>query len=179
MSDNHHASSVEKQHAQVSTLVSSLPNFPNTVIPKDMLVNHPSSWQAHLERISDFILLGKGLWWDECENGDILFFDAKGSPESLEKGPLLHHFRSSSFKSEESYLKKCWLKCVEQRSDLLILRLQIEDTNGNMVVHQHSASGGLIWPQSVEGVPDDELICNVGADDELICNVGAFWSCRS
>jgi hypothetical protein len=53
---------------------------------------------------------------------------------------------------------------VEQRSDLLILRLQIEDTNGNMVVHQHSASGGLIWPQSVEGVPDDELICNVGAN---------------
>jgi hypothetical protein len=98
MSDHNHASSVEKQYAQVSKLASSLPNFPNTVIPKDMLVNHPSSWQAHLERISDFILLGKGVWWDECENGDILFFDAKGSPESLEKGPFLHHFRSSSFK---------------------------------------------------------------------------------
>ena len=53
---------------------------------------------------------------------------------------------------------------MEQRSDLPILRLQIEDTNGNMVVHQHSAPGGLILPQSVEGVTDDELICNVGAN---------------
>ena len=63
--NQHHASSVEKQQAHVSKLASSLPGFPNTVIPKDMLVNHPSSWQAHLERISDFLLVGKGFWWNK------------------------------------------------------------------------------------------------------------------
>jgi hypothetical protein len=73
LSANHHASSVEKQQAQVSKLASSLPSFPNTIILKDMLVNHPSSWQAHLERISDFVLVGKGAWWSECENGNIHF----------------------------------------------------------------------------------------------------------
>ena len=133
--NQHHASSVEKQQAHVSKLASSLPSFPNTVIPKDMLVNHPSSWQAHLERISDFLLVGKGFWWNKNENGNIYFLDAKGNPESMETGPSLHHFRSSSFKSEESYLKECWLKCLEQKTDLPILRLQIEDRNGNMVVH--------------------------------------------
>ena len=61
--------------------------------------------------------------------GIIHFFDAKGNPESVEKGPLLHHFRSSSFKTEESYLKDCWLRCVEQRSHLPIVRLQVEDIN--------------------------------------------------
>jgi hypothetical protein len=116
-----HVSSVEKQQAHVSKLASSLPSFPNIIIPKEMLVNHPSSWQAHLERISDFLLAGKGVWWNESDNGDINFFDAKGNVESPEAGPLLHHFRSSSFKSEESYLKKCWLECLEQKSDLPIL----------------------------------------------------------
>ena len=55
LSAHNHASTVEKQHAHVSKLASSLPNFPNTIIPKDMLVDHPSFWQAHLERISDFL----------------------------------------------------------------------------------------------------------------------------
>ena len=142
-----HVSSVEKQQAHVSKLASSLPSFPNIIIPKEMLVNHPSSWQAHLERISDFLLAGKGVWWNESDNGDINFFDAKGNVESSEAGPLLHHFRSSSFKSEESYLKKCWLECLEQKSDLPILRLQIEDENGNMVVHQiNDASSNPVMP---------------------------------
>jgi hypothetical protein len=129
----HKASLVQKQQDHVSKLASSLPNLPNTVIPREILVNHPSSWQAHLERISDFLLVGKGFWWDESDNGDIHFTDAKGNPESLERGPLLHHFRSSTFKSEETYLKKCWLKCLEQKTNLPILRLQVEDENGNMV----------------------------------------------
>ncbi|CAB3981856.1 Retrovirus-related Pol poly from transposon opus [Paramuricea clavata] len=151
LSANHHASSVEKQQAQVSKLASSLPSFPNTIIPKDMLVNHPSSWQAHLERISDFLLVGKGAWWNECENGDIHFFDAKGSPELLEKGPLLHHFRSSSFKSEESYLKKCWLKCVEQR-----------------------ASGDHISVEVVsDDLPNDELVSDSIMDSGVVAGDGA------
>ena len=119
-----------------------------------MLGNHPSYWQAHLERISDFLLVGKGVWWNECDNGDIHFFDAKGNPESLEKGPLLHHFRSSSFKTEESYLKDCWLKCVEQRSHLPIFRLQVEDVNGNMVVHHINSALG---DKSMPNVEDDIL----------------------
>jgi hypothetical protein len=181
LSANHHASSVEKQQAQVSKLASSLPCFPNTIIPKDMLVNHPSSWQAHLERISDFLLVGKGAWWNECENGDIHFFDAKGSPESLEKGPLLHRFRSSSFKSEESYLKKCWLKCVEQRSDLPIFRLQIEDTDGNMVVHHiDSASGDQISVEVVsDDLPNDELVSDSIMDSGVVARDGSTKVARS
>ena len=140
LSANHHASTVEKQQAHVSKLASTLPQFSNTIIPKDMMVKHPSSWQAHLERISDFLLAGKGVWWNENENGDAHLFDAKGNPESLEAGPKLHHFRSSSFKSEECYIKKCWLQCLELKRDLPIKRLQIEDENGNMVTVPHNGN---------------------------------------
>ena len=157
--NQHHASSVEKQQAHVSKLASSLPGFPNTVIPKDILVNHPSSWQAHLERISDFLLVGKGFWWNKSENGNIYFLDAKGNPESMETGPLLHHFRSSSFKSEESYLKECWLKCLEQKTDLPILRLQIEDRNGNMIVHH------------IANTPNNCLICHMIKSTVMHCLV--------
>ena len=140
---NHHDTScVEKQQARVSSLASSLPEFPNTIIPRDMLVNHPSSWQAHLGRISDFLAVGKGVWWNETHDGNIEFFDSKGNPEFLESGSLLHHFRSSSFKSEECYLKECWAKCLEQKSDLPIL-MQVEDENGNMVI-QHGQTTHVV-----------------------------------
>ena len=149
-----------------------------------MLVDHPSFWQAHLERISDFLLVGKGIWWNECENGDIQFFDAKGNPESLEAGPLLHHFRSSSFKSEESFLKKCWLKCLEQKSDLPLLRLQIEDENGNLVVHHTNIESDDHMMPSAEVIgdaplPGDEVVNQhmvndvVGDDGGNVCDVTA------
>lgn len=133
LSDNYHASTVQKQQSHVSKLASSLPAFTNTTIPKDMMINHPPSWQTYLERISDFLLVGRGVWWDRHENGDVHFFDAKGNPESLEAGSGLHHFRSCSFKSEESYSKESWLKCLDLKCYLPIFRLQIENEDGNMV----------------------------------------------
>jgi ApbE superfamily uncharacterized protein (UPF0280 family) len=36
LSANHHASTVEKQQAHVSKLASTLPQFSNTIIPKDI-----------------------------------------------------------------------------------------------------------------------------------------------
>ena len=167
---NHHASNVEKtsthvsKKAHVSKIASTLPQFANTVIPKDMLVNRPSYWQAHLERISDFLLVGKGIWWNE----NVHFFDAKGNPESLESGPILHHFRSSSFKSEEVYLKKCWVKCLELKCDLPIHRLQIEDGNGNMVtVSANGNASGDHRLSNTEEVDSDALPCDERANDGL------------
>ena len=123
------------------------------------MINHPSSWQAHLQRISDFLLPGKGVWRNENDNGEATFFYAKANPVSLEVGPVLHHFRSSSFKSEEVQLKQCWLKCLELKIDLPIHRLQIENENGNLVtVHYNS-----------NVLDDDSLSGEVMACDELPC----------
>ena len=85
----------------MSNLAFSLPEFPNTVIPRDMLVNHPSIWQAHLKRIIDFLAVGKGACWNETHNVNVEFFDSKGNPEFLDSGPWLHHFKSS-FSSQKN-----------------------------------------------------------------------------
>jgi hypothetical protein len=50
------------------------------------------------------------------------------------KGPTLHHFRSSNFKAEENYLKKCWELCLEKQTPMPIKVLRIENDEGNMVV---------------------------------------------
>ena len=130
------------------------------------MINHPASWQAHLERISDFLRVGRGVWWDTNENGDTHFFDWKGSPESLEAGPVLHHFRSCSFKSEESYLKECWLKCLEQKCDLPINRLQTENEEGNTVTIPHTSSASCSISSSVKLV-GDKLPCDGRVVDRL------------
>ena len=41
----------------------------NTVFPHHMLEKFSEHYQAHLERISDYILLGPGVWWSELPEG--------------------------------------------------------------------------------------------------------------
>lgn len=42
--------------------------------------NFPLLWEAHLQKISDFLLPGKGVWWSENENS-IEFYDTAGNLE--------------------------------------------------------------------------------------------------
>ena len=54
---------VAKQESQVSKLAKSLGLRTNTIIPIPVIKKHARSWQAHLQRIADFLLPGKGIWW--------------------------------------------------------------------------------------------------------------------
>ncbi|CAB4016641.1 Hypothetical predicted protein [Paramuricea clavata] len=136
----------DKQEAHLTKLASTLPCFGNTTILQEMMVTSSSVWQAHSERISDFLLAGKDVWWEQCENGDITFNDGKGSSKSHTEGPLVHHFRLSNFKSEETYLKQCWNMCLKEKRLIPAVKLRIEDKNGNLVLEslddeQDSADG--------------------------------------
>jgi len=107
---------IGKQNNLISKSAASM-QFPNTIIPSYILEDkkYSSWWQAHLERISDFLLPGEGVWWKYVpEFNEVEFFDAASEPCSREEGPLLHHFRSSSLKLEESYLAGCWDQCIQQ-----------------------------------------------------------------
>ena len=104
---------VEKQQSHVSRLAHSLPPQKNTKIPKTLIKKYSSSWQAHLERISDFLLPGEGVWWSQ-DDEFVEFFDACGEAEFREEGPPLHHFRSSTLKNEDQCLKRCWQQCLER-----------------------------------------------------------------
>lgn len=125
---------VSNQQKQVSKLASALPAFGNSSFPTSFLIKHSSSWQAHLEKVSDFLLPGKGVWWNESNEGCMEFFDAKGNPENQPSGPELHHFRSTSFQAEEKYLNNCWKSCLDKQVNLPLCVLRIPDENGNMVI---------------------------------------------
>ena len=88
--------------------------LPDTIIPYDFIRGNQRVWQAHLERISDFLLPGERIWWSQDEQG-VTFHDGPHQPNSHEEGPETHHFRSSTLKSEEKYLKQCWETIMEQK----------------------------------------------------------------
>ena len=122
-------STVTKQQSQVSRLANALHHRKNTTIPISVIIKHARSWQAHLERIADFLHPGKGIWWERKEES-IEFFDSQSAPDERPEGPILHHFRSSNHKMEEIYLKKCWDACLESKVTIPTHAIWFEDENG-------------------------------------------------
>ena len=125
-------SSFLEQQSRIGKLASNLPQFPDTVIPYELLDNE--LYQAHLETISDFLLCGKGVWWHVNEDGkEIVFHDGKGWPEFQEQDPPLHHFRSSSFESEGSHMREKWEECLNQGNlHLPIRKVKVYNTDGHL-----------------------------------------------
>ena len=52
-------------------------------------------FQAHLERIADFVLPGAGVWW-HVENNTIIFHDGDTNPDFREEGPSLMSYENCS-----------------------------------------------------------------------------------
>ena len=104
----------------------------NTFISFEYIKNNASRWQAHLERLSDFLLPGKNVWWNETDTGiefydiDEYFVDHDILPPSH---PKAHHFRSSNFKQEEEYLQNTWKECIDKKISIPIHCLHIEESD--------------------------------------------------
>ena len=94
----------------MSQLYRIIEKLPDTIIPYDFIRGNQRVWQAHLERISDILLLGERIWWK-----GVIFHDGPHQPNSHEEGLETHHFRSSKLKSKEKYLKQCWETIMEQK----------------------------------------------------------------
>ena len=70
-------SSLPKQEAEISQLAKVLPTFENTFFSHECISTHSLQFQSHLERISDYLLLGPGVWWKETSLGIKLFDRSK------------------------------------------------------------------------------------------------------
>ena len=101
------------QESEVQKLAKALGKQQNSIIPFSWIEKTPTHYQAHLERISDFLLLGKGAWWIQTSNG-IEFLDGATSPTSNENGPYLHHYRTSSLSDVDCHLQEGWEQCIEE-----------------------------------------------------------------
>lgn len=86
--------SVDKSDSQVSQIAKHLPFFPGTVLKASFLRKRECSWQAHLKRISPYIVGGEGVWWESVDNG-FHFFDGDQDDSSRDE-PRMLHFRQHS-----------------------------------------------------------------------------------
>ena len=62
------------------------------------------------------------------------FFYACGEAEYREEGRTLHHFRSSSLKSEEQYLLECWQECLQREIIIPTHLIRDKDGDGRVIV---------------------------------------------
>ena len=139
-------SCIEIQESEISKFAAALPSFPNTIISHHIITKHPRDYQAHLERISDFLLCGEGCWWRHDIRG-VEFFDSPKEPEVKPEGPALHHFRSTTLKDEYLYLRQCWNTCADslKRGSMAIphTHIKLYDCEGEYVetIHTNFMSG--------------------------------------
>ena len=64
---------VQTQESEISKYAGILPLTKNTQIPFEWLEQFPVHYQAHLERIGDYLSQGIGVWWQYTSSG-IEFF---------------------------------------------------------------------------------------------------------
>ena len=94
-----------REEAEISKLFEPLKTkLSDTLFTYFLLNKFKQDWQSHLERISGYLSFGEGSWWCQTEQG-VKFLDAHD-------GPILHHFRSSTFYKEEKCLKANWSDCI-------------------------------------------------------------------
>ena len=105
-----------KKNSQINTHAEGLPVYPGTKFAMDWVKKRVYAWQAHLKRISHYLIEGKGAWWNTTESGD----DGGNDLKSVHKGPCLLHFRTSELSDVVRHLKFCWDKCIRNQLELPI-----------------------------------------------------------
>ncbi|VDI29311.1 Hypothetical predicted protein [Mytilus galloprovincialis] len=116
--------SIYIQESIIQKLAKQIQAKPRTLIPSTILNKRPILLQSHLERISDYILPGEGVWW-HMEDGNMIFHDGPDDEPFHNEGPDMHHFRSSSYKEEHQQLKDIWEKVIENyKGNIITLPLQ-------------------------------------------------------
>ena len=103
----------------------------NSLFTYDYIEQNSADWQAHLQRISDYLILGKNIWWKMTEFG-IEFFDVDNAPKKIELKPKVHHFRSSNMKTAANELEKNRSSIVDQNICILIHKIMIGNEQEKM-----------------------------------------------
>ncbi|KAI8486075.1 hypothetical protein Bbelb_361750 [Branchiostoma belcheri] len=101
----------------------------DTIVPLHIIDKFPKAWQAHCERLADYLQCGKGEWWTVHEEG-VIFHDGSTHPDSLPSGPQMLHFRSSSLKTVEQHLCQSWQKCLDENTVIPLRKVYMYETDG-------------------------------------------------
>ena len=78
--------STKRHDTQVSRAATHLPPFEATTISKRFAQKHSAHWQAHLKRVSPFLVYGINVWWHSSAD-NYVFHDGTNDPEYHPEGP--------------------------------------------------------------------------------------------
>ena len=103
-------------------------------------------FQAHLERLSDYLMCGEKVWWHyDDENEEIVFHDGSEEPSIRSEGPELMSFVNFQMHSIPAYLNECWKKCIDEEVLLPIQKIRLYAQNGDYVSEKHFRIGKCVY----------------------------------
>ena len=120
---------VEQAESKVAKAAQNVPPYKGTHVTEAFLEPRMRSWQEHLQRISPFLITGKGVWWDKTSHG-YLFFDGDNDSSSHIEGPKLLHFRSARLEDVVKRRKASWKSVLNAKMELPTPRVQLYDEDG-------------------------------------------------
>jgi len=129
--------SLEHGESRVKKASVGVPPFSGTVVSRDFVRSRSSSWQAHLERISSFLVCGEGLWWQKTQDG-FRFFDGDSDPSFRTQGPPLLHHRSTTLEQIQVARREIWKEIVSHETSLPAITVRLFDEDGNFCGMKHS-----------------------------------------
>ena len=144
---------IHKSDSQVRRAASNLKKLSGTRFSKSFVSRRKHSWQAHLERISPFLVYGKGVWWHDTDE-DYSFLDGATDPEYHLEGPQLLHYRSSTLKDVTYRQRSCWQTILRNSIEIPTETINIYDKEGELshtVHNSHTSTENLpSQPSSTE-----------------------------
>eukprot|EP00731_Ephydatia_muelleri_P009736 Em0005g322a len=113
--DSKHEDTIAVQESEIEKLAKVTGPFTNTCFTIEIMKS--ASYQSHIERISDYLVCGPGVWWKTTNDG-VEFFDGDFEDDYRDVGPTMHHFRSSSLVDIDALLLEQWEQCITENIQL-------------------------------------------------------------
>ena len=133
---------VAVKSSKISIQARELPPTTNTCITTEIITRRTSSWQSHLQRISPYLLPGKGVWWQTTPNG-YEFFDGDDAPDTRLEGPALHHFRNTALQDIYERKSEVWKQLLDNNTILPAPFVKLYDTHGKNIGRRYYNSDSV------------------------------------
>ncbi len=129
------AGSLSSIYKSASTRVAnkSTKSYKGLEISNSFITPRSHSWQAHLGRISGY-LLSTEVWWKTTADG-FSFHDGDSDPEFHSEGPSLSHFRSCSIQHIDERNRSNWKLIIDSKVAVPTNNPCIFDENGDFCFH--------------------------------------------
>ena len=127
--------STKKHDTQLHTF----PHFKLLLFSKHFMQKHSPHWQAHLKRISSYLVYGVDVWW-HSDTDNYVFHDGTNDPEYHSEGPALMHYQNASIESVCAYSELCWGDIIKKNIKLPATMIKLYDQEGNPTVELHFES---------------------------------------